>query len=159
MLLRFFWYILKSFGFPGGSDGKESVCNAAGLGLIHGSRRSLGEGNSYPLKYSCLENSIDRGAWQATVHGVAKESDMTERLSLHFTSKALLFPSLYKWIYFWWSFFIELSLIHTFQRLPPASLYFYLNIWWISGKVLSYRKLSPFRISQSNYLKGELSIF
>ena len=50
-----------------------------------------GEGNSYPLKYSCLENSIDRGAWQVTVHGVAKESDMTERLSLHFTSLQRLY--------------------------------------------------------------------
>ena len=83
----------------------------------------------------------------------------TRLSNFHFTSEALLFPSLYKWIYFWWSSLIELSLIHTFQRLPPTSLYFYLNIWWISGKVVSYRKLSPFRISQSNYLKGELSIF
>ena len=58
--------------FPGGSDGKESTCNAADLGLIPGLGRSPGERNSNPLQYSCLENSMDRGAWWATVHGVAK---------------------------------------------------------------------------------------
>ena len=59
-------------GFPGGSDGEESACNAGGLGLIPGSRRSPGEGNGNPCQYSCLENSMDRGAWQAIVHEVAK---------------------------------------------------------------------------------------
>ena len=59
-------------GFPGGSDGKESACNARDLGLIPGSGRSPGEGNGYPLQYSCLGNPMDKGAWQATVHGVAK---------------------------------------------------------------------------------------
>ena len=59
-------------GFAGGSDGKESACSAGDLGSIPGSGRSPGGGNSYPLQYSCLENSMDRGAWQATVHGVAK---------------------------------------------------------------------------------------
>ena len=66
--------------FPGGLDGKESACNAAGAGLILGSGRSPGEGNGNLLQYSCLENSIDRGAWQATVHGTA-ELDMTEWLT------------------------------------------------------------------------------
>ena len=60
--------------FPGGSDGKESTCNAADLGWIPG------EGNSYPLQYSGLENSMHRGAWQATVHEVT-ELDTTERIS------------------------------------------------------------------------------
>ena len=65
-------------GFPGGSDGKESVCNArdagdAGdVGLIPGSGRSHGEGHGNPLQYSCLENPMGGGAWQATVHRVAK---------------------------------------------------------------------------------------
>ena len=68
-------------GFPDGSDGKEFACNAGDLGLIPGLGRSPEEGNSYPLQYSCLENSIDGGAWQATVHGVTK-LDMTERLTL-----------------------------------------------------------------------------
>ena len=58
----------------GGSDGKESVCNSGDLGSILTSGRSTGEENGYPLQYSCLENSVDRGAWWATVNGVAKSS-------------------------------------------------------------------------------------
>ena len=59
-------------GFPGGSDGKESACNAGDMGLIAGSGRSLGVENGNPLQYSCLENSMDRGAWWATDHRVVK---------------------------------------------------------------------------------------
>ena len=58
--------------FPGGSDGKESACNAGDPGSIPGFGRFPGEGNGYPLEYSCLKNSMDRKAWQATVHGVIK---------------------------------------------------------------------------------------
>ena len=72
-----------SKGFPDSSVGKESACNEGDLGLIPGSGKSTGEGNGYPLQCSCLENSMDRGAQWATVHGIA-ESDMTERLTLHF---------------------------------------------------------------------------
>ena len=59
-------------GFPGGPDSKEFVCNAGDWGSIPGSGRSPGEGNGNPLQYSCLENSMDRGGWQATVLGVTK---------------------------------------------------------------------------------------
>ena len=59
-------------GFPGGSDGKESACNAGNLGSIPGLGRIPGEGNGNPLQYSCLENPMGRGVWQATVHEVAK---------------------------------------------------------------------------------------
>ena len=62
---------IKEACFPGGSDGKEYACNAD-LGLIPELERSPGEGDGYPLQYSGLENSMDRGAWQATVHGVTK---------------------------------------------------------------------------------------
>ena len=61
-----------NLGFPGGSDGKASTCNAGDLGSIPGSGRSPREGNGNPLQYSCLEKSMDGGAWWATVHGVAK---------------------------------------------------------------------------------------
>ena len=56
-------------GFPGGSDGKESACNAGDPGLIPRTQRSPGEGNGNPLQYSCLENPMDRGAWWTAVHG------------------------------------------------------------------------------------------
>ena len=62
---------LKSY-FLGGSEGKESSCNAGDQGSIPGSGRSPGEGNGNPLQYSCLENSMDKGAWQAIVRGVTK---------------------------------------------------------------------------------------
>ena len=58
--------------FSVGSGGKESACNAGDSGSTPGLGRSPGEDNGNPLQYSCLDNSIDRGAWQATVHGVAK---------------------------------------------------------------------------------------
>ena len=77
-------------GFPGGSDGKAPVCNAGDPGLIPGLGRSPGEGNGSPLQHSCLENPMDGGAWQATVHGVAKSRT---RLS-DFTSLPCLFLAL-----------------------------------------------------------------
>ena len=64
-------------GFPGGSDGKESTCNATDLGSVPGSGRSPGGGNGNPLQYSCPRNPMARGGWRATVHGAA-ESDRTE---------------------------------------------------------------------------------
>ena len=74
-------YSIEFGGFPGGSDGKESACNSGDPGSIPGWGRSLGEENSNPLQYSCLENSIDRGAWWATVHRVTK--DQTYFLWMH----------------------------------------------------------------------------
>ena len=59
-------------GFPGGLDSKESACNEGDLASIPGLGRSPREGNGYPLQYSGLENSMDRGAWQTMVHGVTK---------------------------------------------------------------------------------------
>ena len=66
-----------SQGFPGGSVVKNQPANAGDSGLIPVSGRSYGGGHGNPLQYSCLENPMDRGAWQSTVHRVAKESDMT----------------------------------------------------------------------------------
>ena len=64
--------IFQSFGFPGGSDGKESAYNAGDPGSISWSGRAPGEGTSNPLQYSCLQNTMDRGAWGPTIHGVSK---------------------------------------------------------------------------------------
>ena len=63
---------MPCLGFLHSSVGKESACNAMDLGSIPGSGRSPGEGNGNPLQYFCLENPIDRRAWQATVHGVSR---------------------------------------------------------------------------------------
>ena len=65
-------------GSTGGSDGKESTCNAGDLGLIPGLGKFPGGGNGNPLQYSCLETPMDRGAWKATVRGVLKSQDTTK---------------------------------------------------------------------------------
>ena len=87
---------LRSFknnlGFPGGSNGKESACNAGDPGLIPESGRSPAEGNGNPPQCSYLENSMDRGTWHATVYGVTrswtqlKEVAVTEQLTLSFSN-------------------------------------------------------------------------
>ena len=78
-------YIHTYTGFPGGSEVKSSTCNAGDLGSIPGSGRSPGEGNGNPLQYSCLENPMDRGAWWATVHGVAKSQTRLSDFPFTFT--------------------------------------------------------------------------
>ena len=65
------------------SDSKESACNAGDLGLIPGLGCSPGEGNGNPLQYSCLENPMDRGAWQATVHRVTKSQTRLSELNIN----------------------------------------------------------------------------
>ena len=77
------YWILKNscepvLGFPGGSDGKETACSAGNPVSISGLGRSPGEGNGNPLQYSCLENPMDRRAWQANSLWGCKESDMAE---------------------------------------------------------------------------------
>ena len=75
------WLFLRNprqKGFPGGSDGKGSVCNSGDVGSAPGLGRSLREGNSNPLHYSCPENSKDIGTWKATVHSGYKKSYRTE---------------------------------------------------------------------------------
>ena len=87
MLLMLHWVQLSFLkGFLSGSDDKGSACNAGDPDSIPESGRSPGEGNDNPLQYPCLGNSMDRGAWWTTVHGV-KELDTAERLTL-----SLFFP-------------------------------------------------------------------
>ena len=71
--------------FPGGSDGKETACNAGDPGSDPGLGRSPGEGNGYPLQYFCLKNSMDHGAWWGYSPWGWKESDKTERLTFSFS--------------------------------------------------------------------------
>ena len=85
------WYSYFG-GFPGTSIGKELACNAGDQGLSLGSGRSPGEGNCYPLQYSCLENPMDRGAWCAIVHEVTRiEHDLVTKPSPLVTLEVWLF--------------------------------------------------------------------
>ena len=83
-------------GFPGGSSGKEPTCNVEDAGSIFGLGRSPGVGNGNPLHYYCLENPMDRGGWQTTVHRVAKSRTQLKQLSMHASSylKAFIFTSI-----------------------------------------------------------------
>ena len=83
-VLSYIYDVLKT-GFPGVSDGKEFSCNVGDLGSIPGLGRSPGEGNSYTLQYSCLENSLARGAWQVTVRGVTKSQTQVNEFHFHFS--------------------------------------------------------------------------
>ena len=79
--------LVSFMDFPGGSDGRESACSAGDLGSIPGSGRSPGEGYGNPLQSSCLENSVDGGAWWATVHGVTKSpTGLSNFTHFHFVS-------------------------------------------------------------------------
>ena len=89
-------YLVDLWGFPCGSDGKASTYNAGNPGSISGSRSSPGEGNGNPLQFSCLENPMDGGARQATVHGVAKsQTGLSDFTSFHLSFVDLRASELY----------------------------------------------------------------
>ena len=81
LLLLLHWRVGSLLLAPGGSEGKESACSVGDPSLILGLGRSPGEGKSYPFQYPCLENSMGRGAWQATVHKVARSWTRMKPLS------------------------------------------------------------------------------
>ena len=77
---RYVYVCICIWGFPGGSDSKESAWSEGDSGSVPESGRSPGEGNGYPLQYPCLEHPMDRGAWRAAVHGVARFTCISESL-------------------------------------------------------------------------------
>ena len=95
------WRFLKRLSielpsYPHGSDGKESACIVGDLGLTPGSERSPAEGNGNPFQYSCLEDSMDRGACRATVHGVTTSRTQPEQLTLSLPhDPAIPLPGMY----------------------------------------------------------------
>ena len=110
--------VLCLSGFPGGSAGKESACDAGDLCSIPGSGRSPPEGNGYPLQY-CLENSMDRGAWWATVPGVTKKQTQLSDFHFPLFIQLLLFISKLKF-----TCKVRYSLLVNLIYLPLTSLYF-----------------------------------
>ena len=91
----------EGLGFPGGSDGKASACNMGDLGSIPGLGRSPGEGSGNPLQYSGLENSMDRGAWLATVHGVSKSRSQRRNFTFAFHFRGIRRAELRRFVLAW----------------------------------------------------------
>ena len=130
----------SNLGFPGGSDRKESSCNAGNMGLIPGLGRSLEGGHGNPLQYSCLENPQGQRSLVGYSPWGRKESDTTERLSIHSTFKfnfqRNLVPEMVKDKYFtqFYEAMINSDLIlltqkfHAFSFLPQNS--WYLKVEW-----------------------------
>ena len=106
---------LGALSYPGVSDGKESACNAGDPGSIPGLGRSPGEGNGNPLQYSCLENPMDRGAWQGVDHGIAKSQ--TQRSEEHFHAGKASHP---------WNHTVFVTLF-----LAYFTLFFFLNRYFL----------------------------
>ena len=128
--------------FLGCSDGKDSVCNAGDLGSILGSGRSPGEGNDNPFQYSCLENPMDRGAWEGYSPWSRKELDMTKWLTLFF----YIYYVTHCWLFLFLSVLVKhflcllnLYLLSNYLFMPP--IYFQdfgsslLSLHWILFQV------------------------
>ena len=130
-------YFIIDTGAPGGSDGKESACSAGDLGSIPGLGRSPGEGNGNPLQYSCLKNPMERGAWQAKVHGVA-ELDATEQLHFHFLLLLMMLN--------------QDLLVSSFLMCKENFKIFPFRIWFMVHLILVYYTIFVTRSCFSEYL-------
>ena len=132
LIVHLVWIKPLPWGFPGGSDSKESACNKGDWDSIPGSGRSPAEGNGNPLQYSSLENSMDRGAWQGIVDGVIKSQ--TQLSDIYLLTHSWLEDNLLsnQLIYFWvalmksspfiYLFFLNWNL--SFQHLCKDTLTF-----------------------------------
>ena len=111
-----------------GSAGKKSACSVGGLGSISMLGRSTGEGNGSPLQYSCLENSMDRGAGQAAVHGITKcGHDCAPNFHFHVSP---LTANLTQWFYFWIAETLSHHNLPSLCRLELGLIFSFAWKWW-----------------------------
>ena len=127
-------------GFPDGSDGKESACSVRELGSIPGTRRSTGKRNSYPLQYSCLENSMDRGAWWLQTMGL-------QRVRHYWVANKYI--SSYGWvsvIYYCetshpktqWPSKVICTVVFGLNVFAQFPMRFFMPLWWTGRSVGGY---------------------
>ena len=165
------WY-LCFWGFPGGSDGKETACNVGDLGSIPESGISPGEGNGYPLQSSCLENSMDREAQWATIHGVAKNRTWLPFSHFHFCFLRIAAHKVKQFGPICVDIFVPFFLLsppssflpsfHFFSLpfLPPSSPFFFpltfpLSLFFLPYFFLPHHLFSPFIVFHSQLLNKQ----
>ena len=132
--------VFHLMGFPDGSDGKESACSVRELGSIPGTRRSTGKRNSYPLQYSCLENSMDRGAWWLQTMGL-------QRVRHYWVANKYI--SSYGWvsvIYYCetshpktqWPSKVICTVVFGLNVFAQFPMRFFMPLWWTGRSVGGY---------------------
>ena len=124
----------EPLGCRGGSDGKESACNAGDLGLITGLARSSGGGNGYPLQYPGLEDSMDGGAWSVTVHGVTKSRTWLSDFHIHTCSAIPICYLTYRnryTLYILFFFFPHLKTKLSLLYFMPQENFYFVSVIWV----------------------------
>ena len=139
-----FLKLIQLRGFPGGSDSKESACNAGDTCSVFGSGRSPGEGNGNSLQYSCLENPMDEGAWWATVHGITKsQTQLSDFTSLHFITYEACNQCHCWWIAGAWQILIPFPFFYVAKPLyKPNCPMMWISIISITAVILSTNGVS-----------------
>ena len=136
--MQFFRNLNTAMGlFPGGSDNKASAHSVGDPGSIPRLGRSPGEGNGHPFQYSCLENSMDGGAWWATVHGVANRHDWVTSLSFFLSMWLFYFPTLLPQNSLW-HIFIYKTTIH-FYKFWKLHLFIHCSVIKLLFKIISIK--------------------
>ena len=131
---NFFMCLMRTWGFPCSSDGKESACKAGDQGSIPGLERSSGEGNGNPLQYFLLENPMDREAWWSTIHGVEKSRTLTHTTQWELLKSTLLatFKYIPQYVTVTVLYIIWLFLLYRFSDDPYFSVLTHLQTCFLN---------------------------
>ena len=141
-------------GFPGGWNSKQSACNVGDLGLILESGRSPREGNGYPLLYSCLENSMDRVAWWAIVHGSQRVGHNWATLSLTYTHTRVCMCLVKQWSQYYFKMCYLTFAIQVRDNTPSKEEEARTNWMWV-GELILLNILEKYIMNKISWFKRE----